>query len=187
MLSELLPGLSSVVDDIALIRSMWTDQFNHAPAELLLHTGSTAVRQRVDGLVDHVRPRFREPEPARLRRPGQRRQRSERGQKRVGQRLLALGLSRRAVPHVGRTDSVRSRPGRHVAATSAAAASMRLRKLNRNGTVRVRRSRNGHADQPVRAGLPHAGLRPRRDGHRPRAGPRPRRLRHQAGRDGLRE
>ncbi len=40
MLSELLPGLGSVVDDIALIRSMWTDQFNHAPAELLLHTGN---------------------------------------------------------------------------------------------------------------------------------------------------
>jgi hypothetical protein len=40
VLSELLPGLASVVDDIALVRSMWTDQFNHAPAELLLHTGS---------------------------------------------------------------------------------------------------------------------------------------------------
>src|SRR5580704_8347133 len=40
VLSELLPGLGSVVDDIALIRSMWTDQFNHAPAELLLHTGN---------------------------------------------------------------------------------------------------------------------------------------------------
>ena len=70
-LSELLPGLGSVVDDITLIRSMWTDQFNHAPAELLLHTGA-ALRQRVDGFVDHVRPRFRKPEPARLRRPGQR-------------------------------------------------------------------------------------------------------------------
>src|ERR1700693_5878892 len=40
VLSELLPHLGTVVDEIALIRSMWTDQFNHAPAELLLHTGS---------------------------------------------------------------------------------------------------------------------------------------------------
>src|SRR5579862_1972122 len=40
VLSELLPHLATVVDDIALVRSMWTDQFNHAPAELLLHTGS---------------------------------------------------------------------------------------------------------------------------------------------------
>jgi hypothetical protein len=40
VMSELLPHIGGQVDDIALIRSMWTDQFNHAPAELLLHTGS---------------------------------------------------------------------------------------------------------------------------------------------------
>ena len=38
--SELLPHLSGVVDDIAFIKSMNTDQFNHAPAELFLFTGS---------------------------------------------------------------------------------------------------------------------------------------------------
>jgi len=38
--SELLPNISTVVDDIALIKSMHTDQFNHAPAELFLYTGS---------------------------------------------------------------------------------------------------------------------------------------------------
>lgn len=37
---ELLPGLQSVADDIAVIRSMHTDQFNHAPAELFMYTGS---------------------------------------------------------------------------------------------------------------------------------------------------
>ena len=31
---------SEVIDDLAVIRSMHTDQFNHAPAELLLFTGS---------------------------------------------------------------------------------------------------------------------------------------------------
>ncbi len=40
VMSELLPHIAGQIDDIALIRSMWTDQFNHAPAELLLHTGS---------------------------------------------------------------------------------------------------------------------------------------------------
>ncbi len=40
MLSELLPNLATVADDICLVRSMWTDQFNHAPAQLFLHTGS---------------------------------------------------------------------------------------------------------------------------------------------------
>ncbi len=38
--SELLPHFSKVVDDVAVIRSMTTDQFNHAPAQLFLHTGN---------------------------------------------------------------------------------------------------------------------------------------------------
>jgi Protein of unknown function (DUF1501) len=38
--SELLPNLAECVDDIAFVKSMWTDQFNHAPAELFLYTGS---------------------------------------------------------------------------------------------------------------------------------------------------
>lgn len=40
MMSGLLPHFASVADDVAVIRSMWTDQFNHAPAQLFLHTGS---------------------------------------------------------------------------------------------------------------------------------------------------
>jgi len=39
-MSELLPHLSGVADDIAFVKSMHTDQFNHAPAELFLYTGS---------------------------------------------------------------------------------------------------------------------------------------------------
>jgi hypothetical protein len=39
-LSELLPHISTCVDDIAFVKSMNTDQFNHAPAELFLFTGS---------------------------------------------------------------------------------------------------------------------------------------------------
>jgi hypothetical protein len=38
-LSELLPHLATVVDDVALVRSVHTDAFNHAPAQLLLSTG----------------------------------------------------------------------------------------------------------------------------------------------------
>ncbi len=38
--SDRLPHFSSVVDDVCFIKSMYTDQFNHAPAQLLLHTGS---------------------------------------------------------------------------------------------------------------------------------------------------
>jgi hypothetical protein len=38
-LSELLPHLAKVVDEIALLRSVHTDAFNHAPAQLLISTG----------------------------------------------------------------------------------------------------------------------------------------------------
>ncbi|MFO1457892.1 MAG: DUF1501 domain-containing protein [Verrucomicrobiota bacterium] len=39
-LSELLPHLAGVVDDITLIKSMQTDAFNHAPAQIMMNTGS---------------------------------------------------------------------------------------------------------------------------------------------------
>jgi hypothetical protein len=38
-LSEMLPHLAEVVDDVCLIRSVHTDQFNHAPAQIFLNTG----------------------------------------------------------------------------------------------------------------------------------------------------
>src|SRR5436305_1190064 len=38
-LSEMLPHLSKIVDEICLIRSVQTDQFNHAPAQLFFNTG----------------------------------------------------------------------------------------------------------------------------------------------------
>lgn len=39
-ISEILPKISEQVDEICFIKSMYTDQFNHAPAQLLLYTGS---------------------------------------------------------------------------------------------------------------------------------------------------
>ncbi|MGB7327799.1 MAG: DUF1501 domain-containing protein [Rubripirellula sp.] len=39
-ISELLPYTSSIVDDLCIVRSMKTDAFNHAPAQLLMSTGS---------------------------------------------------------------------------------------------------------------------------------------------------
>lgn len=38
-ISEALPHLASIVDDICLVKSMSTDQFNHAPAQIFLNTG----------------------------------------------------------------------------------------------------------------------------------------------------
>jgi hypothetical protein len=39
-LSDAIPNLREVADQLCVIHSMTTDQFNHAPAELLLYTGS---------------------------------------------------------------------------------------------------------------------------------------------------
>ncbi|HKD05173.1 MAG TPA: DUF1501 domain-containing protein [Bryobacteraceae bacterium] len=39
-LTPLLPHLAEVVDDIAIVKSMTTDAFNHAPGQLLMNTGT---------------------------------------------------------------------------------------------------------------------------------------------------
>ena len=39
-LSAVVPHLAEIADDIAIVKSVHTDQFNHAPAELLVYTGS---------------------------------------------------------------------------------------------------------------------------------------------------
>src|SRR5947208_1917753 len=39
-LSELLPNLATVADDIAIVKSMYTDAFNHAPGQILMNTGT---------------------------------------------------------------------------------------------------------------------------------------------------
>ncbi|HEX5102179.1 MAG TPA: DUF1501 domain-containing protein [Pirellulaceae bacterium] len=38
-LSELLPHLATVADDIAVVKSLHTEQINHGPAQLMFHTG----------------------------------------------------------------------------------------------------------------------------------------------------
>src|SRR5215467_15798645 len=38
-ISELLPHLADVVDDIAIVKSMYTDAFNHAPGQIFMNTG----------------------------------------------------------------------------------------------------------------------------------------------------
>ncbi len=44
-LSELLPHLAEVADDIAIVRSMTTDAFNHAPAQIMMNTGAQQFGQ----------------------------------------------------------------------------------------------------------------------------------------------
>jgi hypothetical protein len=41
VMSDVLPNLGNLADELTVIKSMYTEQFNHAPAELLLYTGSS--------------------------------------------------------------------------------------------------------------------------------------------------
>jgi len=38
-ISELLPGVAKVADELAVVRTLHTDEINHAPAQMFLHTG----------------------------------------------------------------------------------------------------------------------------------------------------
>lgn len=38
--SDAMPEIAKIVDDLCIVRSMNTDQFNHAPAQMMLYTGS---------------------------------------------------------------------------------------------------------------------------------------------------
>ncbi|SVC44035.1 uncharacterized protein METZ01_LOCUS296889, partial [marine metagenome] len=39
-ISNMYPMLPGMADDLTFVKSMYTDQFNHAPAQMLLYTGS---------------------------------------------------------------------------------------------------------------------------------------------------
>src|SRR5579883_2393836 len=53
-LSELLPNLATIVDDIAIVKGMYTDAFNHAPGQLLMNTGTMQFgRPRVGAWVTY--------------------------------------------------------------------------------------------------------------------------------------
>ncbi|HEV8130748.1 MAG TPA: DUF1501 domain-containing protein, partial [Acidobacteriota bacterium] len=42
-ISSLMPHLAEVTDDITIIKSMFTDQFNHAPAQIFMNTGHQLI------------------------------------------------------------------------------------------------------------------------------------------------
>ena len=42
-LSDNLPHLATAVDEISILKAVTTDQFNHAPAQLMMHTGSARL------------------------------------------------------------------------------------------------------------------------------------------------
>ena len=82
-LSDVLTDMEQVVDDICFVKSTTTDQFNHAPAELLLFTGSPRIgRPAFGSWVTWLR--VREPQPAGLRRVDLQWLKPQQRQKRLG-------------------------------------------------------------------------------------------------------
>ena len=73
------------IDDICVIRSMHADVPNHEPSLMLMNCGDGRLAAAEHGLVGHLRPGHREPEPARLRRHVPRRL-SDRRSRRTGSR-----------------------------------------------------------------------------------------------------
>jgi hypothetical protein len=43
VISELMPNLREIADELAFVRSMHTDQFNHAPAQIYMNTGHQLI------------------------------------------------------------------------------------------------------------------------------------------------
>src|SRR5688572_7070806 len=46
-ISELLSNMAKVADDIAIVRSMLTTQFNHAPAQIFMNTGHQVIGRQI--------------------------------------------------------------------------------------------------------------------------------------------
>lgn len=44
--SQALPNLAEIADDLTIVKSFWSEQFNHGPAELLLYTGFPRAQDR---------------------------------------------------------------------------------------------------------------------------------------------
>ena len=111
-LSELLPHLASIADDIAIVRSLHTTQFNHAPGQIFMNTGSQVFgRPSMGSWLTYGLGSESRDLPG-LRRAALGRERARRRQVVLGQRISADGLPGRRVPIEGRSGAVRVEPGR---------------------------------------------------------------------------
>jgi hypothetical protein len=100
-LSELLPHLAKVVDDIAIVKSMHTDAFNHAPAQIFMNTGSVQFgRPSFGSWVTYGLGSESNDLPSYVR-VQHWRQRNQRRLVQLGQRLPAVHSSRHLVPQCG--------------------------------------------------------------------------------------
>ena len=120
--------------------------------------------------MDHLRPRLREPGPARLRRPHQRRHRPDRRQGPLEQRLPAHRSTRAcsAAPS-GEPILYVSNPKGMDRDDAPPQPRRAARRSTSSSSQQFGDPGDADAHQPVRAGLPHADGRARGDGHRARS------------------
>ena len=147
---ELLPHLATIVDDIAIVKSMVTDAFNHAPGQILMNTGSQQFGRPSMGAWVAVRPGQRVAGPARLRRVQLGQEGPERRQLELGQRLPADGLPGRAVPQQRRSGAVPVEPAGRRRAAAARFARRRCSSSTRCGSTRRAIRRSPRASTPSR-------------------------------------
>ena len=103
--SELLPHIATCADDITMIRSMQTDQFNHVPGSALDELRIGHRRPAQYRFLVELRFGQRVVEPAGLRRDGDGRSRRSRRIGQLVERVLALGLFGRSVRERAATPS----------------------------------------------------------------------------------
>jgi hypothetical protein len=154
---------SPVADELCVIKSMTTDQFNHAPAELLLFTGSPRQgRPSMGSWVTYGLGRQRE--SARVRRADQQRHPAQRGPGGLGHGISAVGFPRRAMPVARATRCSTSAILPASTAPCVATPSMRCA-ISTNFRPASSATRRRDAHLAVRARVPHAGQRAGGDGY----------------------
>ncbi len=90
-ISDLLPHLTTIADDIAIVKSMQTTQFNHAPAQIFMNTGHQVIGRPSMGSWLSYGLGIREQGPPRVRRADLRREQPRR-------RQVVLGLAASCPP-----------------------------------------------------------------------------------------
>ena len=116
-LSNLLPRLGTIADDIAIVKSMHTTQFNHAPAQILMNTGhQTPGRPSMGSWLTYgIGSESKDLPGFVVLLSGQ--NAPDGGKSCWGSGFLPSTLSGRRIPPLRRAGSVPFEPGRHDAAT----------------------------------------------------------------------
>ena len=111
-ISELLPHLAGVADDITIVKSMQTDAFNHAPGQIFMNTGSQQFGRPSMGAWATYGLGSESQDLPGLRRLQHRHEGHQRRRIELGLRLPPLGLPGRPVPEHRRPGPLSLQPAR---------------------------------------------------------------------------